>query len=102
MKKLTYAELVKLFRDHESKYPKEPLIAHIVFTEDSWPDQYSLESRTYVVYSNCKAYMPNMGGYSIFGTSLDGSDKGVRLDYYMAAEHGGKDGWKVDYCYLPN
>ena len=41
-----------------------------------------------------------MGGYSIFASSLDSSDRGVRLEQYMAAERGGKDGWKVDYCCL--
>lgn len=61
---------------------------------------FPLESRTYIVSSDSKAYRPNMGGYSIFGSSVDGSDMGVRLEAYMAAERGGKDGWKVDYCYL--
>ena len=28
-------------------------------------------------------------------SSLDGSDKCVRLEAYMADEHGGKDGWKI-------
>lgn len=41
-----------------------------------------------------------MGGYSIFGSSLDGSDKNVRLEQYMEDEYAGKGGWKVDYCYL--
>lgn len=58
-----------------------------------------MDSRTYVVSSNNKAYQPNKNGYSIFGNALDGSDPGVRLDHYMADEHGGKNGWKVDYCF---
>ena len=41
-----------------------------------------------------------MSGYSIFGWALDGSDPGVRLEAYMAAEKGGANGWKVDYCYM--
>lgn len=95
---MTYAELKQKFRDHESTRPKEPLIGHIVFTEDSWPQKYPLESRTYVVSSQNKAFMPNMAGYSIFAHSLDGSDPHVRLDWYMAAEQGGKNGWKVEDC----
>ena len=102
MEKITYTKLRSLFIEHESKRPKNPLTACIVFTEDSWPTKYPLESRSYLVSSNCKAFIPSMGGYSIFGSSLDGSDNGVRLDWYMAAEHGGKYGWKVDYCYLLN
>ena len=41
-----------------------------------------------------------MGGYSIYASSLDGSDKCVRLEAYMADEHGGKDGWKIEKCYV--
>lgn len=100
MERLTSAQLANRFRDHEASHPTEHLTAHIVFTEDSWPDVYPIESRTYIVSSHSKAFMPNMGGYSIFGTSLDGTDKGVRLDWYMAEEKGGKDGWKVDHCYI--
>ena len=37
-------------------------------------------------------------GYSIFATSLDGTDF-VRLENYLADE-GNKDGWKVEYCYI--
>ena len=41
-----------------------------------------------------------MGGYSIYGSALDGTDNGVRLEQYMWAEKGGENGWKVDYCYM--
>ena len=99
-KKLTYGELAKIFRDHESGHPKKHLTGAIVFTEGSFEKDYSKESRTYIVSSENKAFMPNMGGYSIFGSALDGSDNNVRLEQFMAAEKGGKNGWKVDYCYL--
>ena len=100
MKKITYAELAAKFRKHESTRPATHLTGHIVFTPDSFTKEYSEEARTYIVSSNNKAYQPNMGGYSIFGSCLDGTDPCVRLDRYMEAEKGGKDGWKVDYCYL--
>lgn len=100
MEKLTYEELRSTFLAHERTRPKNHLTAHIVFTADSFAEPYPLESRTYVVSSNNKAFQPCMGGYSIFASSLDGSDRGVRLEQYMAAERGGKDGWKVDYCCL--
>ena len=61
---------------------------------------YSLESRSYVVSSYNKAFIASMGGYSIYGSSLDGSDKGVRWEQYMEEEYAGKGGWRVDYCYL--
>ena len=41
-----------------------------------------------------------MGGYSIYASSLDGSDRMVRLEGYLAAEKGGKDGWKIERCYM--
>ena len=36
---------------------------------------YPLESRSYVVSSDNKAYRSCMGGYSIFAHNLDGSDR---------------------------
>ena len=100
MEKITYGELAALFRRHEGTRPTEHLTGCIVFTEDSFEKPYSLESRSYVVSSDNKAYRPCMGRYSIFAHSLDGSDPQVRLEAYMAEERGGKDGWKVEYCYL--
>lgn len=100
MKKINYQQLKSIFQDHESKHTGTHLTGYIVFTEDSFNQPYSLESRTYVVHSSSKAFVPGMGGYSIYGSALDGSDSGVRLEAYMALERGGKNGWKVDYCYL--
>ena len=50
--------------------------------------------------SNNKAFQEGMGGYSIYGSSLDGTDPCVRLERYMAVEKGGKDGWKIERCYM--
>lgn len=100
MVQMTYAEMAAKFREHEANHPDTHLTGFIVFTEDSFSEPYSLASRTYRVSSDSKAYRPNMGGYSIFGWALDGSDPGVRLEAYMAAEKGGPSGWKVDYCYM--
>ena len=95
---MTYSEMAQKFREAEKN--SEHLDGYIVFTEDSFTEKYPLESRTYVVSSDNKAYRPNMGGYSIYATSLDGTDKNVRLEAYMAAEKGGKDGWKIERCYM--
>ncbi len=97
---LSYAEMAKLFRAVESEGKKIHVDGYIVFTEDSFDQSYSVESRTYCVSSDNKAYQPNMGGYSIYGSSMDGSDPCVRLERYMAAEHGGKNGWKIERCYI--
>ena len=100
VKKITYPELKDLFSRHEAAKPKEHLTAHIVFAPESFAEAYSEKSRTYIVSSNNKAFQPNMCGYSIFASCLDGTDQCVRLSNYMKDEHGGKDGWIVAYCYL--
>lgn len=96
---MTYQEMKNKFRETEKNSGKH-LTGYIVFSQDSFTKPYSLESRTYVISSDNKAFNCNMGGYSIFGSALDGSEHGVRLDYYMADERGGKDGWKVERCYM--
>ena len=96
---MSYQEMVSRFMENESKN-LPPITGYIVFTEDSFSKYYTEESRTYVVSSRNKAYMPRMGGYSIFASCLDGTDQGLRLEGYMAVERGGNDGWKVDHCYM--
>lgn len=96
---MNYAELKQIFRGLKQDSPKEDLTAHVVFTEDSFDQHYPLLSRTYCFTSNNKAFWPNMGGYSIFASCLNGTDQGVRLDWYMA-EEGNPGGWKVEECYI--
>ena len=93
----------------KSKADKERARAHggITFGEmeeqfvmhnaDSFDKPLPLEARSFRVSSECKAFHPLMGGYSIFGSSLDGKEKCVRLDTYMRDP---EDPLKVDYCYL--
>lgn len=95
---MNYGELAKAFREAEAA--GRHMTGYIVFKEDNWPDNnYSLQSRTYCVSSQNKAYMPDMGGYSIYGSALDGSDF-CRLEWYMRDERGGENGWAIDYCYV--
>ncbi|MGI6072746.1 MAG: DUF3846 domain-containing protein [Lachnospiraceae bacterium] len=96
---MTYGELTDAFEAAERDGTGRHMTGYIVFTKDSFDKPYPEEARTYVVSSNNKAFQPNMGGYSIYASCLDGSDPMVRLEAYMAAEHGGKDGWKVERCY---
>lgn len=101
---VSYQKLKDWFRSIEQEIANGSEQNHangwIVFTEDSFEKPYSLEERTYLVSSNNKAFMPNMGGYSIYGNSLDGSDTMVRLEQYMCDEKGGPDGWKIEACYI--
>ena len=97
--KITYKELKEIFTNiNKNKEPDKYGV--IVFTEDSFTKPYSLESRSYKVSSDNKVFKPDALGYSLYGSALDGSDDEVRLESYMKEEHGGSDGWKVDYCYI--
>lgn len=106
MKKITYAELRKAFYDFNiengitSKGSDKKIYGVIVFTPESFSELYTEIERSYRVSSLNKAFIPGQFGYSIFANCLDGKDVGVRLEQYMSAEQGGKDGWVVDYCYL--
>ena len=95
---MTYSEMTSKFRAVERM--GEHLPGYIVFTADSFGLPYDERSRTYGLSSNSKAFQPNMGGYSIYGYCLDGTDPCVRLERYMAAEDGGKNGWKIERCYV--
>ena len=95
---MTYSAMRNYFRAAERV--GKHLTGYIVFSPASFTEEYSLESRTYVVSSDNKAFQPNMGGYSIFASSLDGSDRGVRIEQYMASERGGPDGWQIEHCYM--
>lgn len=97
-KEMSYQEMRSLF--YESENAGKHINGYVVFAQDSFNQPYSLESRTYVINSDNKAFQSSKGGYSIYGSSLDGTDKNVRLERYMYNEHGGKDGWKIEKCYV--
>ena len=90
--------MTKLFRAAERA--KQSVSGFIVFTADSFKKPYAEDARTYGVSSKNKAFQDGMGGYSIYGSSLDGTDPCVRLERYMAVEKGSKDGWKIERCYM--
>ena len=92
---MSYGELSSLFsKVNHTDHP--PVTGYIVFTEDSFGKPYNEESRTYAVSSNNKAYQPGMGGYSIYGSCLDGTDPCLRLEGYMR----GENPWKIEKCYM--
>lgn len=96
---MTYGELCALFRKVE-RSDNGHVSAYVVFTEDSFTQPYSEKARTYVFSSDNKAFQSGMSGYSIYASCLDGSDPCLRLEGYMAVEKGGKDGWKIERCYM--
>lgn len=97
-KEMSYQEMRSLF--YESENAGKHINGYVVFSQDSFSKPYSLEARTYIINSDNKAFQSGKGGYSIYGSSLDGTDKYVRLEGYMYNEHGGKDGWKIEKCYV--
>lgn len=104
--RITYGEFKERMRGYNrenninSLYDENALDGVIVFSNDSFKMPYSLPARSYAVSSTNKAFLPNMNGYSIYGTSLDETDPNVRLENYIKEEHGGDKGWSVDYCYI--
>ena len=102
IKKLTYSELesamYKFNAAHnitgQSGNVKQYGI--IVFTKDSFNKEFSEAHRSYMIDNLAKAFFPRMIGYSLSGDCLDGTDTGVRLDWYMKD----KKPWKVEYCYI--
>lgn len=89
-------ELFKKFREKENDETGTHITGYITFTSDTFTKPYSEEARTYEVSSDNKAFQPDMGGYSIYGSSLDGEDICTRLDGYLH----GKNPWKVERCYI--
>lgn len=100
MEKITFMDAVRKISKHNQQFnitkqfeDDDPLKLVIVFSKENWETNYSLKSRSYLVRSDNKFFLPSMMGNSLFGTSLDGKDVGVRLDWYMFD-------WSVDYCYF--
>ena len=103
---LTFGELCDIFHKHNQENnitrqweDKKAIRAVIVFKSSNWPDkEYTLEQRSYLIRSDEKYFIPEMGGNSIFSNCLDGIDQGVRLDWYMFNNH--PHNWAVEYCYI--
>lgn len=76
--------------------------AVIVFKEESFTQKLSLIERSYEISRDSKYFQSGMLSNSLFGSCLDGTDDGVRLDRYIHALPGDGLGkaWIVDYCYI--
>lgn len=94
-KKITWEEMEKAFwdynREHDNGESGEPIAGVVVYKKENWGKPYSVKSRSYKVYSSNRAFQSGKISNSIFGYCLDGTDDGVRLDWYR---------WDVDYCYM--
>ena len=92
--KITWSEMCDfLCENHDRK-------GVVVFKQNpTWKKQYSEKSRSYEVGGWCNLFYSNLISTSVFGNCLDGSENGVRLDWYMHADKP-EERWKVDYCYI--
>lgn len=97
---MEYTLLKELLYKHECKHSRTHLTAFLTFSSfgPGNKKEYPWESRTYLVSSDNKVFQPNKGGYSIYGSCLDGTDQCVRLEQYIREEYGGEDGWVVADC----
>lgn len=89
-----------LINFNKAFYGKKQLnYCYIVFTKDSFDKEYDEFNRTYCFSSDNKMFRTNCISTSLFADCLDGTDRGVRLDWYMK-DCGNPDGWKVKECWL--
>ena len=100
MKKITFAQVCQTFQSYNdarnvSQFrDKKSLKAVIVFKQGPWfKQEYTEEQRSYIFSSDNKYFISGLGGCSLYADCLDGSDRGVRLDWYLPE-------WKIDYCYM--
>lgn len=66
----------------------------VTITKDSFKEEYSELTRSYRFILSQKYFLPGMGGNSIFAHCLDGSEMGIRLDYYLF------NSWKIENVYM--
>ena len=95
MKKITLGELHRQMNAFNTAHPEkesEPCLSGvIVYKQSNFTKPYSETSRSYRVYSNSRAFQNGKIANSMFGYCLDGTDDGVRLDWYN---------WEVEFCYM--
>lgn len=95
-KKISYGQLRRAFAEAEKR--GEHLVGYITFMDD-FPEPRAADERTFVVSSDNDGYKPS-GGFTIFGSSIDGRTENIRLDRIMANEAGGINGLRIEACYL--
>lgn len=54
----------------------------IIYSKDNWEKPFTKTQRTYETDTDQKYFNVNACGCSLFGNCLDGTDLGVRLDWY--------------------
>lgn len=91
MERISFSEMTSIMR--KATKEGQEMKAVIVYKQDNWDEEYSLEARSYVVSNASKYFDEGMISNSIIGSALDGSDPCVFLHRYN---------WEVAYCYILN
>lgn len=99
-KRMSWQELYRYMVEFNEKHnitckgfgPKVTAVA--VITEDSFDAEYTEEQRSYRFTNHNKAFIPSNLSRSIFADCLDGTEMGIRLDWYLG------DRWIVEYAYI--
>lgn len=95
MRKITFGKLAQIMSEYNRRFPENAdsakLAGVVVYKPENWDKPYTERSRSYEVWNNNRAFQDGKIANSLFGDCLDGTDRGVRLDWYR---------WDVDYCYM--
>lgn len=95
MRKITMSKLEEIMQEYNRRFSENAnsakLSGVIVYKASNWDKPYSEQSRSYRVWNCNRHYQDGKFSNSLFGNCLDGTDLGVRLDWYR---------WDVDYCYM--
>lgn len=82
-------------QDYNDKNPDKQYLAMIsgviVYKQSNFEKQYSEESRSYRVWNCNRVFQAGKIANSLFGSCLDGTDQGVRLDWYN---------WEPEFAYM--
>lgn len=70
------------------------LKAVVVFTADSFSEEYSEAARSYEFDCFQRAFLPGEISSAVHGTSLDEREHCVRIDVFI------DQGWKIERCYI--
>lgn len=95
MKKITYDQLWKNMNQFNKEHPEKQdsacLSGVIVYKASNWDKEYPELSRSYEVNNSSRAFQDGKISNRLSGYCLDGTDQGVRLDWYN---------WDIEYCYM--
>lgn len=95
---ISYKELVRRFKEHESTKPEEHLLANIVFRVNfSWSQLW--ENWVYTVSSDNNAFKTEAEDKSIYGIKAL-PQKTMRLDDWMRHPQSGDCYRSLDHCYM--